>query len=346
MTSSNRGTTVSNTDLSAYPKDLLAELFRRMTMVRQFELRAIEERRGGLIPGFIHSCVGQEATAVGACLALGPDDVITSTHRGHGHLIGKGGDPRYMMAELAARSSGYCLGRGGSLHIADYDLGILGANGIVAGGIPIAVGAALGFAMQAALGDEKRIALSFFGDGAVNEGAFHEAANLAGLWRLPVILFCENNLYGEGTPQSKQAPIADLALRAQGYGFPGVIVDGNDVLAIYEAVKEAAQRARAGEGPTFIEAKTYRQRGHYEGDPQVYRTREEMETWKARDPIPAFRLKLLNSGLFDERALEEIKGRVLQQLDEAVAFAAAAEMPAPEEALYGVYGDTHDGLVF
>ena len=351
---------MSNTDLSAYPKDLLAELFRRMTLVRQFELRAIEERRGGLIPGFIHSCVGQEATAVGACLALEPDDVITSTHRGHGHLIGKGGDPRYMMAELAARSSGYCLGRGGSLHIADYNLGILGANGIVAGGIPIAVGAALGFAMQAALsignaqdavqglpsGSTKRVALSFFGDGAVNEGAFHEAANLAGLWGLPVILFCENNLYGEGTPQSKQAPIADLALRAQGYGFPGVIVDGNDVLAVYEAVKKAAQRARASEGPTFIEAKTYRQRGHYEGDPQVYRTREEMEAWKARDPIPAFRLRLLDSGLFDEAAMEEIEGQVLQQLDEAVAFAAAAEMPAPEEALYGVYGDTHDGLVF
>ncbi|MGD9145697.1 MAG: thiamine pyrophosphate-dependent dehydrogenase E1 component subunit alpha, partial [Anaerolineae bacterium] len=230
-------------DLKAYPSDLLAELFRRMVLVREFELRAMEERRAGLIPGFIHSCVGQEASAIGACLALEADDIITSTHRGHGHLIGKGGDPRYMMAELAARSTGYCRGRGGSLHMADFDLGILGANGIVAGGIPIAVGAALGMAMRR----EQRVALSFFGDGAVNEGAFHEAANLAGLWKLPVIFFCENNLYGEGTPQSKQAPVADLAVRAEGYGFPGVIVDGQDVLAVYQAVKEAAERARAGE---------------------------------------------------------------------------------------------------
>ncbi len=173
-----------------YARDLLAEMFRRMTLVREFELRAIEERRGGLIPGFIHSCVGQEATAVGACLALTDEDVITSTHRGHGHLIGKGGDPKYMMAELAARSPGYCNGRGGSLHIADFSLGILGANGIVGGGLPMATGAALGFKMRG----EKRVALSFFGDGATNEGTFHEAANQAGVWKLPVIFFCENNL--------------------------------------------------------------------------------------------------------------------------------------------------------
>jgi pyruvate dehydrogenase E1 component alpha subunit len=313
-----------------------------MTLVRQFELRAIEERRAGLIPGFIHSCVGQEATAVGACLALDPGDVITSTHRGHGHLIGKGGDLRYMMAELAARSSGYCRGRGGSLHIADFDLGILGANGIVAGGIPIAVGAALAFSMR----HEKRMALSFFGDGAVNEGAFHEAANLAGLWKLPVIFFCENNLYGEGTPQSKQAPIADLALRAEGYGFPGVIVDGNDVLAVYEAVSEAAARARTGKGPTFIEGKTYRYRGHYEGDPQVYRLSGEMERWQARDPVPAFHQRLLRAGLFEEATLAEIEGDVQEQLDEAVTFARAAPVPEPRDALHGVYGDTHDDLVF
>ena len=328
--------------LEAYSPELLAELFRRITLVRQFELRAIEERRGGLIPGFIHSCVGQEATAVGACLALDPGDVITSTHRGHGHLIGKGGDPRYMMAELAGRSTGYCRGRGGSLHIADFDLGILGANGIVAGGIPIAVGAALAFSMR----HEGSLALSFFGDGAVNEGAFHEAANLAGLWGLPIIFFCENNLYGEGTPQSKQAPIADLSLRAEGYGFSGVLVDGNDVLAVYEAVSEAAVRARAGQGPTFIEAKTYRYRGHYEGDPQVYRLPGEMELWQARDPIPAFRQRLLDAGLFKEEQLRALEDDVQQQLEDAVAFARSAPAPQPQEALHGVYGDTHDGLVF
>ena len=329
-------------DLKTYPRERLAELFRCMVMVREFELRAIEERRAGLIPGFIHSCVGQEASAVGACLALEADDVITSTHRGHGHLIGKGGDPRHMMAELAGRSTGYCRGRGGSLHIADFDLGILGANGIVAGGIPIAAGAALAISMRG----ERRVALSFFGDGAVNEGAFHEAANLAGLWKLPAIFFCENNLYGEGTPQSKQAPVTDLAVRAEGYGFPGIIVDGQDVLVVYETVRQAASRARAGKGPTFIEAKTYRYRGHYEGDPQVYRLPGEMEEWRARDPIPAFRQRLLEAGLFDEAALKEIETGVQDQLDGAVAFAKDAPLPEPQEAFQGVYADTHGDLVF
>jgi pyruvate dehydrogenase E1 component alpha subunit len=333
---------MSNRQLNDYDKATLAEMYRLMTLVREFELRAIEERRGGLIPGFIHSCVGQEATAVGAGMALEPDDVITSTHRGHGHLVAKGGDPKYMMAELAARSPGYCLGRGGSLHMADFDLGILGANGIVAGGIPIAVGAAQAFKMRS----ESHLALAFFGDGAVNEGAFHEAANLAGLWKLPVIFFCENNLYGEGTPQHKQAPVTDLAIRAAGYGFPGVIVDGNDVLAVYEATQAAVARARGSEGPTFIEAKTYRQRGHYEGDPQVYRSSEEMAEWKDRDPLPEFRSRLIQSGIFEETAIEEIEGQVFTALDEAVEFASQAPLPEVEGALEGVYDDTHDGLVF
>jgi len=325
-----------------YEPDFLAELFRRMTLIREFELRAIEERRGGLIPGFIHSCVGQEATAVGVCLALTSEDVITSTHRGHGHLIAKDGDPKYMMAELAARSPGYCKGRGGSLHIADFSLGILGANGIVGGGLPMATGAALGFQMR----KEKRVAVAFFGDGATNEGTFHEAANQAGVWKLPVIFFCENNLYGEGTAMHRCTPIDDLAIRAQGYGFPGVIVDGNDVLAVYEAVKVAIERANRGEGPTFIEAKTYRHRGHYEGDPQVYRTQEEIQSWQKKDPIIGFRNKLIETGLFDDGDLEEIQGSVITQLDEAVAFAVHAEKPAIEDALAGVYADIHNGLVF
>ena len=325
-----------------YEPEFLAELFRKMTLIREFELRAIEERRGGLIPGFIHSCVGQEATAVGVCLALTSEDVITSTHRGHGHLIAKGGDPKFMMAELAARSPGYCKGRGGSLHIADFELGILGANGIVGGGIPMATGAALGFQMR----KEKRVAVAFFGDGATNEGSFHEAANQAGVWKLPVIFFCENNLYGEGTKMQRCTPIEDLAIRAQGYGFPGVIVDGNDVLAVYEAVKTAIIRANNGEGPTMIEAKTYRHRGHYEGDPQVYRTQEEIQSWQKKDPIVGFRNKLIESGLFDDGDLEEIQGSVITQLDEAVAFAVHADKPATEDALAGVYADTHNGLVF
>ena len=329
-------------DLNAYSKDQLARFFRQMTLVREFELRAIEERRGGLIPGFIHSCVGQEATAVGACEALTKGDVITSTHRGHGHLLGKGGDPKYMMAELAARSPGYCLGRGGSLHISDFDIGILGANGIVGGGFPAAVGAALAFQMRR----EERVSLTFFGDGAINQGTFHESANLAGLWKLPVIFFCENNLYGEGTPQHKQAPIRDLAKRADGYGFPGVIVDGNDVTAVYDAVINAHERALAGEGPTLIEGKTYRYRGHYEGDPMVYREPGELEEWKKRDPIPAFRLRCIEFEIISEGELEEIMGDVQGQLDEAVAFATNAPIPVADEALQGVYADTHDGLVF
>jgi len=335
--------TQENEDLTRqYPKDLLSELFRLMFLVREFEVRAIAERRGGLIPGFIHSCVGQEATAVGACLALDPADMITSTHRGHGHLIGKGGDPRYMMAELAGRSAGYCLGRGGSLHLSDFNLGILGANGIVAGGIPIAVGAALAFSIR----KQPQVALAFFGDGATNEGAFHEAANEAGVWKLPIIFFCENNLYGEGTPQSKQAAVPDLAIRAASYGFPGVIIDGNDVLAVYDATREAAERARKGGGPTFIEAKTYRHRGHYEGDPQVYRPTEEIDAWKQKDPIQAFRKRLIKAGVYNDADLEEIEGSVIVQLNEAVSFAVNAPKPELKDALAGVYADTHNGLVF
>ncbi len=313
-----------------------------MVLIREFELRAINERRGGLIPGFIHSCVGQEATAVGACAALRPDDVITSTHRGHGHLIAKGGNPKYMMAELAARSTGYCGGKGGSLHMADFDLGILGANGIVAGGIPMASGAALAFKMRG----EDRVALAFFGDGAVNEGAFHEAANLAGLWKLPIVFFCENNLYGEGTPQNKQAPVADLSIRAEGYAFPGVIVDGNDVLAVYQVTLAAVERARTGQGPTLIEGKTYRFRGHYEGDPMVYRSKEEMETWRQRDPIPVFGRQLVKNKIASEKDLQAIEGEVRNTLDEAVQFAANSPRPEPGSALEGVYGETHEGMVF
>jgi len=325
-----------------YSKTMLLHFYRQMYLVREFELRAINERRAGLIPGFIHSCVGQEATAVGACAALEPTDVITSTHRGHGHLIAKGGDPKYMMAELAARTTGYCGGKGGSLHMSDFDLGILGANGIVAGGIPIAVGAGLAFQQR----KERRVALSFFGDGATNEGAFHEALNLAGLWKLPVIFFCENNLYGEGTPQAKQAPVADLAIRAAGYAMPGVTVDGNDVLAVYEATRAAVERARAGLGPTLIEAKTYRQRGHYEGDPMVYRSKAEMDEWKRRDPVVGLRGRLLAEAGIPEAEIAAIEQDVQALLDEAVAFAVASPKPAAETALAGVYGDTHGGLVF
>jgi len=332
--------------------DRLLALYRQLVLIRQFELRAIDERRQGLIPGFIHPYIGEEACAVGACAALNPDDVITSTHRGHGHLIAKGGDVRYMMAELAAREAGYCRGKGGSLHMTDFDLGILGANGIVAGGIPMAVGAALAFKMQCAGrtngnadAPPLRVALAFFGDGATNEGAFHEALNMAGLWRLPVVFFCENNQYGEGTPQHKQAPLAQLSKRAESYAMPGVTVDGNDVLAVYEATRQAVERARRGEGPSFIEGMTYRYRGHYEGDPQVYRSREEIALWQARDPIPRFRKVLVESGI-SEALIEDVEGQAIALIEEAVAFARTAPPARVEDALLGVYGDTHDGAVF
>ncbi len=345
---------------TALTVERLVELYRQMVLIRQFELRAIDERRQGLIPGFIHPYVGQEACAVGACAALDREDVITSTHRGHGHLIAKGGDVRHMMAELAARGAGYCAGKGGSLHMTDFDLGVMGANGIVAGGIPMAVGAALAFKMQASdeeaadggkpaggqgRGQRLRVALAFFGDGATNEGAFHEALNLAGLWKLPAVFFCENNQYGEGTPQSKQAPVTQLSLRAAGYAMPGVTVDGNDVLAVYEAVREAVLRARSGAGPTLVEGMTYRYRGHYEGDPQLYRTREEVEAWQARDPLPRFRRALLQRGV-SESTLEETEGQVLALVEEAVQFARQADPARVSDALIGVYGDTHSGLVF
>lgn len=329
------------------PNDRLIDLYRALVMIRQFELRAIDERQQGLIPGFIHPYIGEEACAVGACAALERDDVITSTHRGHGHLIAKGGDVRYMMAELAAREAGYCAGKGGSLHMTDFDLGIMGANGIVAGGIPMAVGAALAFKMKAPpTGAARlRVALSFFGDGATNEGAFHEALNLAGLWKLPVIFFCENNQYGEGTPQHKQAPIARLSARADSYAMPGATVDGNDVLAVYEVTAAAVARARRGEGPSFIEGLTYRYRGHYEGDPQVYRPREEVERWQALDPIPRFRKVLIDRGV-PEGSIEEAEGEVMHQIDAAVDFARRAPPARVEDALVGVFGDTHQGAVF
>ncbi len=324
---------MNNANLNAYPHDLLIEIFRRMTLIREFETRAIEERRRGLIPGSIFPGIGQEATAVGACIALAPEDVITSTHRSHAHLLAKGADPRILLAELAGRTPGYCKGRGGPMHVADLDLGVLGANGIVAGGLPIAVGAALAFSMRR----ESRVALAFLGDGAINQGAFHEAANLAGLWKLPVIFFCENNLYGEGTPQAMQSPIADLARRAEGYNFPGIVVDGNDVLAVYDVVQEAVGRARAGEGPTFIEGKTYRFRGHDDKDPQIYRRPGEMAVWQARDPLPAYRKQLIDAGQFTVKELSAIEARIQEKLSETVLFAASAPYPNPKEALDGIY---------
>jgi pyruvate dehydrogenase E1 component alpha subunit len=315
------------------------DLLERMLLIRRFEERASQLRAAGLIPGFLHPYIGQEATAVGVCAALGPRDVLTSTHRGHGHMIGRGADPARMYAELFARTGGYNHGKGGSLHMIDTALGFLGANGIVGGGIPIAGGAALQFKRMGS----DAIAVTFFGDGASNEGAFHETLNLAGLWKLPVLFVCENNLYGEFTRQSAQMVLENVADRASAYGLPGVIVDGNDVLAVRQVTQEAAARARRGEGATLIEAKTYRHRGHFEGDMARYRPKDEVAEWMARDPLVVYPGWLTAELGATEADLNGVRARVESRLDQAIEWAKEQEHPQPEDALDDVYVDSLEG---
>jgi len=281
----------------------------------------------------VHLYVGEEAVATGACANLRKDDYITSTHRGHGHLISKGGDLKLMMAELFGRRTGYCKGKGGSMHIADVELGILGANGIVGGGFPIAVGA--GFTVKYKGTDQ--VAACFFGDGSSNQGTFHEALNMASIWKLPVVFINENNFYGISLSQRRSMNVPDVAARAAAYNIPGVVVDGNDVLAVYEAVQEAVKRARAGEGPTLIECKTYRYRGHFEGDPTVYRPEEEVQEWKKKDPIPRFEEKLAQMGIMTEEQMKQVREEIASKIEEAVQFAEESPWPSPEEVLEDVY---------
>jgi TPP-dependent pyruvate/acetoin dehydrogenase alpha subunit len=317
----------------------LLDLYRSLVLIRRFEERASELRLAGFIPGFLHPSIGQEAVAVGVCAALGPEDVITSTHRGHGHMLARGADPRRMYAELYARQDGYNRAKGGSLHMIDTELGFLGANGIVGGGIPLATGAAL----QLKRTGSQAVAVSFFGDGATNEGAFHESLNLASLWKLPAVYVCENNLYGEFTRQDKHQPVKDIAVRAASYDMPGVVVDGNDVLAVRQVMEEAVTRARSGDGPTLIEAKTYRHRGHYEGDMGAYRSPEEVSEWLARDPIAVFGRRLVEEHGVAQVALEAVASEVERVLDEAAEFADASPHPSPGEALEDVYLDPYEG---
>lgn len=315
------------------------ELLERMLLVRRFEERAATLRSTGLIPGFLHPYIGQEAVAVGVCAALGPQDVITSTHRGHGHLLGRGADPGKMYAELFARDGGYNRGKGGSLHMIDTELGFLGANGIVGGGIPLAAGAAL----QLRRMGTTAVGVTFFGDGASNEGSFHETLNLAALWKLPVLFVCENNLYGEFTRQDQHQVIVDIADRASAYGMAGVVVDGNDVLAVRDATAAAVARARAGVGPTLLEAKTYRHRGHFEGDMARYRPPEEVARWMARDPIDGYRRRLVDEQGFTQGDCDDVAARVEQRLDDAIAWAKLQRSPTPAEALDHVYVDSIGG---
>jgi pyruvate dehydrogenase E1 component alpha subunit len=311
----------------------LLEMYRTMMTIRLFETRVSELFAAGKVGGFIHLYIGEEAVATGVCAHLRDDDYITSTHRGHGHLIAKGGDLKLMMAELFGKKTGYCKGKGGSMHIADIDLGILGANGIVGGGPPIAAGAGLALKYQKKTG----VVVCFFGDGASNQGTFHEGVNLASIWKLPVVFVCENNYYGISVSQAEHQNIDDIAERAQAYGIPGVAVDGNDVMAVYEAAGEAVKRARAGQGPSLVECKTYRHRGHFEGDPQVYKPKEEQEAWFKKDPVPRFETSLLEMGVLTDEKVAAIKKEIQTRIEEAVKFAEESPWPKPEEVLEDVY---------
>jgi pyruvate dehydrogenase E1 component alpha subunit len=313
-------------------KEKLIDMFKTMVRIRTFEERFAGEYAAGHIGSGGHLYIGEEATATGACANLRPVDYITSTHRGHGHVIAKGGQTDRMMAELFGKKTGYCKGKGGSMHIADVDIGILGANGIVGAGITIAGGAALSAKMRGT----DQVVVCFFGDGATNTSRFHEGINLASIWKLPVVYIIENNMYAESTPISYACNITNLADRATAYGIPGITIDGNDVIAVYEAVYEAVARARRGEGPTLVECKTYRWHGHYEGDPQTYRTKEEIEEWMKKDPILRFRERLIEMGNLTEKETDEINQEMLHELDEAVKFAEESPFPDPEEALEDV----------
>ena len=308
-------------------------MYANMKRIRMFEEQVAELFAAGKIPGFVHLYVGEEAVATGVCANLREDDYITSTHRGHGHLISKGGDIKLMMAELLGKKTGYCKGKGGSMHIADLDLGILGANGIVGGGPPLASGAALASQYQG----KDLVTACFFGDGAANQGTTHEAMNLATCWKLPVVFVNENNMYGISSCTLNSMCVADIADRAAAYDMPGVVVDGNDVMAVYEAASEALRRAREGEGPSLIECKTYRHKGHFEGDPCVYRNKEELQEWKAKDPLLRFEKKLLDMQVLTQEKIEEIKGSIEKDLAEAVSFAEESPFPDPSEIIEDVY---------
>ncbi len=311
----------------------LLEMYRQMLTIRFFEEKVFELYGQNLVPGTIHLYAGEEAVAVGVCANLRRDDYITSTHRGHGHCIAKGARLDKTMAEILGRKTGYCKGKGGSMHIADFSIGMLGATAVVGAGIPIAVGAGLSIKLRST----DQVVACFFGEGASNQGTFHEGINLAAVWDLPVLFVCENNLYAMGTRQSRAMVIENIADRAVAYGIPGVVVDGNDVLAVYEAAHRAVERGRRGEGPTLIECKTYRQKGHSRFDPAAYRPKEEVETWLKKDPIVRLQRKLLDLKALVEAEDNEIVQEVRTAVDEATKFALESPFPDAEEALVDVY---------
>ncbi|MFN0154798.1 MAG: thiamine pyrophosphate-dependent dehydrogenase E1 component subunit alpha [Gaiella sp.] len=318
--------------VSIAPQTLL-ELQRTMLTIRLFEQRVAREFRTGEIPGFVHMYVGQEAVAAGVCANLDDDDYVTSTHRGHGHCIAKGCALGPMMAEIYGRVDGLCKGRGGSMHIADFSRGMLGANAIVGGGIALATGAGL----AASVRGSRQVAVAFFGDGAANQGVLHESLNLAAIWKLPVVFVCENNGFAESTPASYATSVPDVASRAAGYGIPGVVADGSDVLDVHAAASRAVGRARAGDGPTLLEVKTYRFMGHFEGDPERYRDDDERAALRGRDAIAALHRHLVEGGHATEEALGLMQAEIEEAIAAAVEFARASPFPDPAELERFVY---------
>lgn len=314
--------------------EALKMMLQEMHTIRAFEERAEQLYMQGKVHGTMHLSIGQEATAVGAANAMQEGDYLLNHHRGHGHCMAWGADPNRMMAEFMGKETGYCRGRGGSMHIADVESNNLGANGIVAGGIPIAVGVGLSIKMRRT----SQVCLVIFGDGAANEGAFHEALNMAAIWTLPIVFLCENNQYAMSMPVEKAFKIENISQRAAAYGLPGVTVDGNDVLAVYSAVSEAAARARRGEGATLVEAKTYRYKGHSKSDKQAYRSREEVREWQdRRDPILRFTNLLLMAGVISEAEAAHMRDRAIATIDAAVAFSEASPAPNIADIMDGVY---------
>ena len=320
-------------DFAGLGRDRLRAMLHQMLLIRTFEETSEQLYLQGMIHGTMHLSVGQEGSAVGSIAALRPDDYILSTHRGHGHCIAKGAQVNLMMAEFMGKENGYCRGRGGSMHMADVATGNLGANGIVAGGVPMAPGVGLSIQMQ----KQDKIILVFFGDGAANEGAFHESLNMASIWDLPVIYLCENNQYAMSMAITRAAKVDDLSVRAAGYGVPGVTVDGNDAIAVYAATCTAVERARSGGGPTFIEAKTYRWKGHSKSDKQRYRTKEEVKEWQERDPIPRLATRMIAAGLLTEDEFAAHQAQARAEIDAAVEFARNSPDPDPATILEGIY---------
>jgi len=323
-------------------RETVLKMYETMVTIRRFDETAAQMAREGIIYGSFHTYVGEEAIAVGVAFNLKDGDAIASTHRGNGHFIARGADLKKMFAECLGKATGYCKGKGGKMHLAMLEPGFITANGIVGGGLPIGTGFGLHFYMK----KKDNVSIAFFGDGAANQGAFHECVNMAAVWKLPVVYICENNQYAISTPVSQSLSAEHVADRGVGYGIPGVLVDGNDVFAVYEVVGEAVKRARRGEGPSLIECLTYRHRGHHEGDIQNYRTQEEVEEWKKKDPIKRVERALLETYGVKPEELTRIKEQVEERIQEAVEYAKNSPWPAPETLLEDLYAkEEEEGVV-